>query len=136
MIMEQNLIDVFDPASALARVGGDEEFLYEIAGLIRAAWPRLLGDIRADLAAGDFSAAEADASLAKAAALYVSAKKAQDAAQELQSMAAQSDGRGALQASAKLEEEVEKLQILLATLRKSRTYDSGSSSLTPAFDYQ
>ena len=120
MIMGQNLIDVFDPDSALARVGGDQEFLYEIAGLVRAAWPSLLEDIRTDLGARDFFAVEADARLARAAAIYVSARKAQDAALQLQSMAVEADLPGALRASAKLEEEVGKLQLVLTNFRQPK----------------
>ena len=129
MIMAQNLVDVFDSVSALARVGGDEEFLYEIAGLVRAAWPRLLVDIRTDLAARDFFAVEADARLARAAALYVSAKKAQDAALQLQTMAVQSDLPGALRASARLEEEVGKLQLVLTTFRSPKNLPLPSAGM-------
>ncbi len=120
MIMEQNFTDVFDSASALARVGGDREFLCEIAGLVRAAFPKLLLDIRNDLAARDFFAVEADARLARAAAIYVSATKAQDAALHLQTAAVKADFPDALRATARLEEEVEKLQLVLTTFRNPK----------------
>jgi hypothetical protein len=38
--------DVFDETQALNSVGGDREFLGEIVGLVKAAWPTLLADIR------------------------------------------------------------------------------------------
>ena len=37
--------EVFDATLALNSVGGDSEFLTELVGLIRAAWPTLLADI-------------------------------------------------------------------------------------------
>jgi HPt (histidine-containing phosphotransfer) domain-containing protein len=118
MGLEQNL-HVHDPVCALASVGGDPDFLREIAGLVQAAWPTLLGNIRVDLAAGDLCALETDARLAKAAAEYVSAGRAYMSALQLQMMAGQNDLPGAQQATANLEGEVARLQIVLSTIRNS-----------------
>jgi HPt (histidine-containing phosphotransfer) domain-containing protein len=117
--MEQNS-EVFDSSSALASVGGDVEFLQEIAGLVRAAWPALLSDIREDLAAGDFSDLEANARLARAAAGYVAAGRAGTAATQLQTTVVRRDWAGAKRAIEDLEGEVAKLQSALSILRTPR----------------
>ena len=106
--MEPDLT-VLDPTSALASVGGDADFLVEIAGLVRAAWPTLLSDLRKDLAAANFGALEADARLTRVAAEYVAAKGAYLAALQLQVMAVHRDLDGARRATENLEGEVGKL---------------------------
>jgi hypothetical protein len=110
--------EVLDSAAALASVGGDPEFLCEIVGLIQAAWPTLLDYIRQDIAAGDLHALEADARLARAAAQYVSARRAYLAALQLQFLAMQRDLEGAKRISENLEEAVAKLQPVLSSLKK------------------
>ena len=122
MRVEQNY-EVLDPDSALASVGGDVDFLCEIAGLVRAAWPTLMGNIREKLATGDLGTVEADARLAKAAAEYVSAKRAQESALLLEKAAGQGDLQGAQRAIAQLDKEVVKLQAVLATFRHSKAFD-------------
>ena len=109
-------VEVLNPASALASVGGDVDFLSEIAGLVRAAWPSLLRDNRQALAAGNLEAVESVARLAKAAAGYVSAGLTYQAAAQLQTMAVQRDLEGAKQVTANLEGEVAKLQPALTNL--------------------
>jgi len=118
MRLEQNS-EVLDPALALASVGGDPEFLREIAGLVHAAWPTLLGDIRGNLAAGNLPALKADARLARVAAEYVSAGRAYVSAHLLETLAGQGDLVGAQRATASLEEEVAKLQPALYQIRNS-----------------
>ena len=119
MRVEQNS-EVLDPDSALASVGGDSDFLCEIAGLVRAAWPTLMGNIRENLATGDLGTVEADARLAKAAAEYVSARRAQESALLLEMVASQGDLEGAQRATAQLEKEVARLEPVLAALRYSK----------------
>ena len=48
--------EIFDLTLALQNVGGDGEFLAEIAGLIKAAWPTLLADLKEGMAAREISA--------------------------------------------------------------------------------
>ena len=103
---------IVDRESALASVGGDAEFLREIAGLIQAAWPTLLNEIRNDLAAGDLTALEGHARLARAAAEYVAAKRAYMTAIQLQFVAMQKDLEGARRVAANLEGEVARLSLL------------------------
>ena len=121
---------VFDHMSALASVGGDIEFLSEIAGLVSAAWPTLLSDLRKDVAAGNFSALDADARLAQTAAEYVGAGRAHMAALHLQMMAVHNDQFGASQAVKNLEGEVAKLQAALSALRTPWGSPPGEASLS------
>jgi len=111
--------EVFDAATALNSVGGDSEFLAEVVGLIRAAWPTLLAAIRQALAMGDLRAVERTARLAKAAARNVSAKRAYDSAEQLEALVGMKDLPAAQRASTSLEQEVEKLQVVLSTLENS-----------------
>ena len=111
--------EVFDAALALNSVGGDSEFLTEVVGLIRAALPTLLADIRRALAMGDLRAVERTARLAKAAARNVSAKRAYDSAVQLETLVGMKDLPAAQKASTSLEQEVEKLQVVLSTLENS-----------------
>jgi hypothetical protein len=107
--------EVFDIGLALRSVGGDREFLTEIVGLTRAAWPTLLMDIREGISRGDLHAVETGARLAKAAARNVSARRAYETALQLHTMACKGDLQAALGAIARLEQEVEMLRFCLAT---------------------
>jgi len=126
MRREENA-EVLDPASALASVGGDTQFLFEIAGLVQAAWPTLLGDIRKDLAAGDLAGVEASARLAKTAAEYVSARRTHESALQLQTLAHRGDLPGAQRATVHLEKEVAKLQWVLSNLKMSGAFQPQSA---------
>jgi HPt (histidine-containing phosphotransfer) domain-containing protein len=108
--------EVFDPNLALASLGGDQEFLIEVAGLFLAAWPTLWSDIRAGLAAGNLRAAERSASLVKAAARNISARKVSEAAHCLETLAREGALEGARAVSTSLAQEVERLKPLLSTL--------------------
>jgi hypothetical protein len=108
--------EVFDVDQALKSVGGDVEFLTEVVGLTRAAWPTLLTDIREGLSRGDLRAVETGARLAKAAARNVSAKRAYESALQLCAMAGKRDLRAARSAIEALEREVEMLRFCLTTL--------------------
>ena len=111
--------EVFDEALALQSVGGDREFLTEVVGLIQAAWPTLLADIQEAMDRQDLRAVETSARLAKAAARYVSARRACESALQLEMMAGKGDFQAALKASANLEQEAEILQLALSTLGTS-----------------
>jgi HPt (histidine-containing phosphotransfer) domain-containing protein len=108
--------EVLDEALALSSVGGDREFLAELVGLVQAAWPTLLADIRASMAGGDLPSLRRAGRLAKAAAHNVSARRAYDSALQLETAASMGDLRAALRARANLEQEVERLQLVLPTL--------------------
>ncbi len=108
--------EIFDAGEALSSVGGDEEYLTEVVGLMQAAWPTLLADIRNAMARGDLRAVEMTARLAKAAAQNVAAKRAYASALQLETIAGQGDSFAAQGAMASLEREVEMLQFFLSTL--------------------
>lgn len=112
----QQYAEVFDVGRALSSVGDDRDFLTEVVGLIRAAWPTLLADIREGMARGDLRAVETNARLAKAAARNVSARRAYESALQLQTTAGKGDLQAAQEALANLEGEVEMLQFFLSTL--------------------
>jgi len=112
---EQNA-EVLDETLALSSVGGDREFLAELVGLVQAAWPTLLADIRGGMATGDLPAVQRAARLAKAAARNVSARRAYDSAAQLEAMIVMGDLPAALRARTSLEQEVERLQLVLPTL--------------------
>ena len=117
--MEQ-YAEVFDESQALRSVGGDRQFLAEVIGLMQAAWPTLLADIREGLARADLCAVEATARLAKAAARNLAARRAYASALELETMAGKGDFQAAQRARARLEQEVEILQLALSALGHSR----------------
>jgi HPt (histidine-containing phosphotransfer) domain-containing protein len=108
--------EVFDRTLALSSVGGDGEFLSELVGLVHAALPAVLADIREGLAVGDLRAVAKNARLAKAAAEYVSARGTYESALQLESMVSKEDFQGAQRATANLEQEVERLESVLAEL--------------------
>ena len=105
--------EVFNEILALNSVGGDREFLTEIIGLIQAAWPTLLAEIRGGMAMGDIAAVQRSARLAKAAARNVSASRAYECALQLEMMTNMGDLSAAQRAIASLEQEVERFQSVL-----------------------
>jgi HPt (histidine-containing phosphotransfer) domain-containing protein len=123
MGVEENS-QVLDRTLALASVGGDREFLSEVAGLVQAAWPTLLGDIRHALAAGDLGAVERTTRLVKAAARNVSAARAYGSALRLEAAARAGQLEAARAGGVQLEQEVEKLKAALATLGKSACFST------------
>jgi HPt (histidine-containing phosphotransfer) domain-containing protein len=109
-------IEIFNLTQALQSVGGDWEFLTEIAGLVQAAWPTLLSDLKESIARGDVRGVETRARLAKAAARNVSASRTYECALEIEAMTAKGDLLAAQEAIAKLEEEATLLQLALSTI--------------------
>jgi len=112
--------EVFDHAAALASVGGDRDFLSEVAGLFQAAWPTLWGDIREGVASGNLRAVEKSARLVKAAANNISAKKVSESAHCLEVAAREGSLHAAREASTSLEREVGRLTPHLAPVRNRR----------------
>lgn len=111
--------EIFDVGQALSSVGGDEEYLTEVVGLMQAAWPTLLADIRDGMAREDLQAVGTKARLAKAAAQNLAAKRAYASALQLETMVGKGDLPASQNAVASLEREVEILQFFLATLSQS-----------------
>ena len=109
--------EVFDLTLALQSVGGDGEFLAEIAGLVQAAWSTLLADLKEGVAKGDLRTVKQRARLAKAAARNVSARRTYDCALELETMTGKGDLRASEVAIARLEHEAKLLQSALSKIR-------------------
>ena len=71
---------------ALARVGGDEELLKEIAVLFLDEYPRSLGELHKAVEAGDSKAVERAAHSIKGAVSNFGARAAVDAAAQLEQL--------------------------------------------------
>jgi HPt (histidine-containing phosphotransfer) domain-containing protein len=108
--------DVLDRSEALAAVGGDVVFLAELTGILRAACPTLLEDMRASLAAGNLSATGHAARLLRVAAENVVAKRIASAALALETIAGQKCPEAAGEAYWTLRQEVEQCLHALADL--------------------
>jgi len=108
--------EVVDQRLALASVGGDREFLSEVAGLVQAACPTLLSDMGRALATGDLGAVERTTRLVKAAARNVSAARAYESALLVEAAARTGQLEAARAAGVRLGLELEKLKAALATL--------------------
>jgi len=113
--MEQTL-EILDRTAALAGVGGDREFLSELLGIFRAAWPTLLHDIREALVMGDLPALANAAHLVRVTAQNVAARRVYVAATLLEEMATCGELKGARETFSRLEEEMDHLKSALTTL--------------------
>jgi hypothetical protein len=111
--------EVFDEDMALSGVGGDREYLAEVVGLVRAAWPTLLADMKQGLVVGDLRTVEARARLAKAAARYVAARRAYECAQQVETLTGKGDLQATQKAIASLEREAQLLQSALSMIGNS-----------------
>lgn len=116
--MEQNM-EVLDSTLALASVGGDVEFLAELAGITEAAWPTLLQSIREALADGDLPRAQKAAHLVRITAENLFARRAYLAAFLLESKAGSGELERACQATSALEEEMNRVKPVLADFGKA-----------------
>ena len=104
----------FDRAAALERLGDDEELFAEVADLFRTDGPKLLGEIRTAIAAGDAGGLKRSAHGLKGAAGYVGGADAAEAARRLESLATGGDLTDADDAFERLEREVSRLVADLA----------------------
>lgn len=98
------------------RVGGDVEFLQEIAGLFMEDYPRLLDEIRSALARGDAHSLEHAAHTLKGSVANFGAEAAREAAFRLESMGRAGDLKPATQAYTELEEEIQRFTSALSAL--------------------
>lgn len=114
--------DALDAALALSSVGGDVEFLGEVAGIVEAALPALLRDIQNALADRDLRAVEKRARLVKHAARDVSAKRTFEAVLALETAARYGEFEAAERAACELDKEAGQLQQALAALGRSVSF--------------
>jgi HPt (histidine-containing phosphotransfer) domain-containing protein len=98
------------------RVGGDVEFLQEIAGLFMDDYPRLLDEIRGAVARGDARTLEHAAHTLKGSVANFGAEAAREAAFRLESLGRAGDLKPAPQAYSDLEDEIQRFTSALTTL--------------------
>jgi HPt (histidine-containing phosphotransfer) domain-containing protein len=107
---------VFDRRAALARLGGEEAFLAQVAGLFLGDSASLLDSARQALARGDSAGARKAAHTLRGSVGYLCAAGVSDAARLLERLSAEGDLAGAEQALRALEQEVDRLRRALADL--------------------
>ncbi len=105
-----------DLAAALARVGGDEELLREIAEIFLEQCPEALSEVRAAVEAKDPTTLQEAAHSLKGSVGNFGAKDAFDAAFRLEMMGRQQDLTDSTAALAELERALGNLQPQLAKL--------------------
>jgi hypothetical protein len=109
--------DLLDRSEALAAVGGDRVFLAELAGILRAACPTLLEDMRASFAAGNLPATGHAARLLRVAAESVAARRIASSALALETIVGQKCPEAVGEAYWTLRQEVEQCVHALADLQ-------------------
>jgi two-component system sensor histidine kinase/response regulator len=100
---------VFDRQAALARLGGDEALLMEVANLFLQDGPRLLQEIRAAFSRGDAAGVYQNAHALKGSAGYLGGTRASAAAQALEMIGKSGDLTQAGEALPILEGEIGRL---------------------------
>jgi CheY-like chemotaxis protein len=105
---------LWDPDAALDRVGGDDGLLREMAGLLAAELPRLLGDVRAAVVKADGDVLERAAHKLKGAVGVVGAPDVIAAARQLEGLGRTRDLAQAGAVMQALDREVDRLMPALA----------------------
>ena len=105
---------MLDRTVALARVGGDEELLKEIAVLFLEEYPRVLSALHQAVAAGDSKGVESTAHGLKGSVANFGARAAVDAALQLEQM-------GRAQNLAEVPPALNTLEAALAALHRELT---------------
>lgn len=107
---------VLDRAALLDRVGGDLEFLQEIAGLFLEDCPRLLAEILTAVTGGDARTLEYAAHTLKGSVANFGAEAARDAALRLETLGRAGDLKPAPEAYTALEQEIQRFTQALGAL--------------------
>jgi len=107
---------VLDRDALLDRVGGDLEFLQEIAGLFLEDCPRLLEKIRSAVSGGDARTLEHAAHTLKGSVANFGAQAARDAAFRLEALGRAGDLKPAPDAYSVLEREIQRFTHELGAL--------------------
>ena len=108
--------DVLDRDALFERVGGDIEFLQEIAGLFLEDCPKLLAEIRGAVASGDAHTLERAAHTLKGSIANFGAEAAREAALRLESLGRTGNLSPAQEAYSALETEVGRFTSALESL--------------------
>jgi two-component system sensor histidine kinase/response regulator len=104
---------VFDRTAALALLGGDEDLFTDLAALFRAEGPRLLGELRAALLAGDAAGVRRNAHSLKGSAGYLGGAGVGSAAFRLEVLGEAGNLAAAPDALRALEMELDRLLVAL-----------------------
>ncbi len=107
---------VLDREALMDRVGGDVEFLQEIAGLFQEDCPKLMEEIRAAVSAGDAHGLERAAHTLKGSVSNFGAEAARAAALRLESMGRAGDLAPASEAYTALQNEIARFNAALCAL--------------------
>ena len=102
----------------MERVGGDLEFLQEIAGLALSDCPKLLGQIRSALSAGDATGVEKAAHTLKGCVSNFGARSAREAALQLEKIGRAGELQRAGEACTALEVEMQRFEQALMALAR------------------
>lgn len=117
--------DCWDLTRALDGVGGDEEFLSELAGVFCAAYPTLQNSLEESIAAKNYFRAADTAHLVGRAARNIAATKVMEAALAIEMMARREELDDADNAFHVLRQEGGRLLTALAEFRNGRCGLSG-----------
>ena len=107
---------VLDRAALFERIDGDRDLLVEIVGAFLKDCPRLVAAIREAVAQGDAKTLERTAHALKGSVSNFAAQAATAAAERLEQMGREGNLSQATEGYALLEQEMERLQSLLAEL--------------------
>jgi hypothetical protein len=121
-------LECWDRARALDSVGGDEEFLRELAGIFCAACPTLLGSLEASITIKDSLSAADTARLLGRAARNLAANKATEAAIAVETMARRDEFDGIDAAFYALRVETERLLSVLIDFRSGQSKPPGPTT--------
>ncbi len=109
---------VLDREELLERLGGDQDFLQEIAGLFLEDCPKLLADIHSAVSTGNARALEHAAHTLKGSVANFGAEAARQAAFRLEILGREGDLKPAGDAYSTLEQEIERFTEALGNLSR------------------
>jgi len=115
----------WDIPQAARSVGGDNEFLRELAGIFSAACPTLLKNLEEAITSGNFPCAVDSAHLIWSAARMLSATEVMNRALTVETMARSNEMNGIENAYLSLDREARRLLDALAAFRSRRPAPSG-----------
>jgi len=108
--------EVFDRRQAMDATCGDPELLREIVGIFLEDCPRMVGELRAAIAAANGDASRRAAHTLKGSVSVLGANALAAAAKDVEHLARAGDMAGAAAAVARVEEEVNRLLPVLEEL--------------------
>ena len=119
------LSEYWDRSRALDGVGGDEEFLSEMAGIFSAACPTLLKSLEESIVANDYLSTADTARLLGRGARNLAATQVTEAALVVETMARSNEFDDIVNACYSLQQEIGRLLDAIADFRRGRPGLSG-----------